>query len=190
MAQVQSLKDPNMATHVKDGLIPVGVIGGARGLKGDLRVKSYTQNPKSIGSIGILTDETGTKIFPLKVIGQQKGVVLVRIKGVEDRDAVDALKGQTLYAERDSLPQTDEDEFYFSDLKGLDVELSDGSAFGQVVEAEDFGGGPFLDVASLNHGQVLVPFTKACVPEVDLPGRRIVIDPPLGLLEAGDPEPQ
>jgi len=179
-----------MANQIKDGIIPVGVIGAARGLKGDMRVKSYTQNPKSIGSIGTLTDETGTRTFDLKVIGFQKSMVLVRIKGVEDRSAVDTLKGQTLYTARDSLPQTQEDEFYFSDLQGLDVELVDGEPFGHVVEVEDFGGGPFLDVQSLNHGQVLIPFTKASVPVVDIKGRRIVIDPPDGLLQAGDPEPQ
>jgi len=179
-----------MATSVKDGLIPVGVIGAARGLKGDLRVKSYTADPKSIGSIGTLTDETGTKVFALKVIGQQKGVVLARIKGVEDRNAVEALKGQMLYVEREGLPETEEDEYYFSDLQGLDVELVNGEPFGRVVEVEDFGGGPFLEVASLHHGRVLVPFTKASVPDVDIAGRRIVIDPPEGLLEAGDPEPQ
>ncbi|PCI38616.1 MAG: 16S rRNA processing protein RimM [Rhodospirillaceae bacterium] len=179
-----------MQNQVKAGLIPVGVIGAARGLKGDMRVKSYTAAPKSIGSIGVLFDATGTKTFDLKVIGQQKGVVLVRIKGVEDRSAVDALKGQMLYVERSVLPATDEDEFYFSDLQGLDVELVDGSHFGKVIEVEDFGGGPFLEVASANHGRVLIPFTKACVPEVDIQGQRVVIDPPDGLLEAGDPEPQ
>ena len=179
-----------MQNQVKAGLIPVCVMGGARGLKGDMRVKSYTANPKSIGSIGVLTDATGTKTYHLKVIGQQKTTVLVRIKGVEDRDAVDALKGQTLYVERSVLPETEEDEFYFSDLQGLDVELVDGSPFGKVIEAEDFGGGPFLEIASLNHGRVLIPFTKAAVPDVDIQGGRVVIDPPEGLLEAGDPEPQ
>lgn len=179
-----------MSNQVKDGLIPVGVIGGARGLKGDLRVKSYTAEPKSIGSIGVLTDCTGTKIFTLKVIGQQKGQVLVRIKGVEDRTAVDALKGQTLYVERACLPETEEDEYYFSDLVGLDVKHVDGSPFGQVVEAQDYGAGPFLEVASLEHGRVLVPFTLASVPDVNIQGGWIVIDPPEGLLEAGKPEPQ
>lgn len=179
-----------MACQIKDGLFPVGVVGSARGLKGDMRVKSYTADPKSIGSFEKLTDETGTKTFQLKVIGLQKGMVLVRIKGVEDREAVDALKGQMLYAEQESLPQVEKDEFYFSDLQGLDVELGDGEPFGRVVEVEDFGGGPFLEVASLNHGVVLIPFTKASVPVVDIAGQRIVIDPPDGLLEAGDPEPQ
>ena len=179
-----------MTETVKDGLIPVGVIGAARGLKGDLRVKSYTQDPRAIGSYGPLTDAAGTKIFKLKVIGEQKEVLLVRIKGVEDRDAADALKGQMLYVERDGLPKPDEDEFYFSDLIGLDAELVDGTPFGQVVEAADYGGGAFLEVKSLDHGRVLVPFTKAAVPNVDIAGKRVVIDPPVGLLEPGEPEPQ
>lgn len=179
-----------MTTTVKDGLIPVGVIGAARGLKGDLRVKSYTQDPRAIGSYGPLTDATGNQTFKLKVIGEQKEVLLVRIKGVEDRNAADALKGQMLYVERDGLPKPDEDEYYFSDLIGLDVELGDGSPFGQVVDAADHGGGPFLEVASRDHGRVLIPFTKACVPDVDTVGKKVVIDPPPGLLEPGEPEPQ
>jgi len=179
-----------MAMPLKNGLVPVGIIGAARGLKGDMRVKSFTADPLAIDSFGKLWDENGTKAFVVKVIGQQKGMVLVRIKGVEDRNAVDALKGQTLYAERESLPNTEADEYYFSDLQGLDVKLLDGEAFGKVVEAEDFGGGPFIEVASLAHGRVLIPFTKACVPEVDMASRQIMVDLPDGLLDPGEPEPQ
>jgi len=182
-----------MAEHpaaTPSSLICVGAIGAARGLRGDLRVKSFTADIEALGDYGPLTDETGTKTFELKVIGQQKGLVLVRIKGVNDRNAADALKGQTLYVERSRLPQPDEDEFYFSDLLGLKAELSDGAPFGKVVEAGDFGGGPFLEIAAPGHGRVLVPFTKACVPVVDIAGGRVVIDPPAGLLEPGDPEPQ
>ena len=174
----------------KEDLICVGAIGAARGLRGELRVKSFTDDIEALGAYGPLTDETGTKTFALKVLGQQKGLVLVRIKGVDNRNAADALKGQTLYIERSRLPQTDEDEFYFSDLVGLKAELVDGSAFGDVALANDFGGGPFLEVATRDHGRVLVPFTKACVPVVDIAGGRVVIDPPQGLLEPGEPEPQ
>lgn len=175
---------------VKDGLILVGVIGAARGLKGEVRVKSFTHDPKALGDYGPLTDATGTKSFALKVLGEQKGLVLVRVKGVNDRNAADALKGQTLYLERDRLPETEEDEFYFSDLLGLKAELADGKPFGDVVAADDYGGGPFLEVATRGHGRVLVPFTKACVPVVDLAQGRVVIDPPDGLLAPGEPEPQ
>ena len=181
MSEVRTLKDP---------LICVGAIGSARGLKGDVRVKSFTADPNAIGAYGPLTDETGTKTFEVKVIGQQKGMVLARIKGVDDRNAAEALNGQALYISRDSLPDTDEDEYYFSDLVGLKAIHVDGSDFGEVVEAEDYGAGAFLEVATKQHGRVLVPFTKACVPNVDLESGEVVIDPPQGLLEPGVPEPQ
>ena len=174
----------------KDGLVCVGLIGSARGLKGDLRVKSFTANAKDIAAYGALTDETGERTFELKLTGKHKDQLVVRIKGIDDRNAAEALNGQQLFAARDQLPKTEEDEFYFSDLVGLDAELIDGSPFGQVVEAEDFGGGPFIEVKAPGHGSVLVPFTKAAVPHVDLEANKVVIDPPEGLLEPGDPEPQ
>ncbi len=183
------MAEGHTATSKKD-LLCVGAIGAARGLQGELRVKSFTADIEALGDYGPLTDETGTKTFKVKVIGQQKGMALVRIQGVNDRNAADALKGQTLYIERSRLPKTDEDEYYFSDLVGLKAELVDGAPFGEVVEAEDFGGGPFLEVATPDHGRVLVPFTKASVPVVDIEGGRVVIDPPDGLLEPGQPEPQ
>ena len=174
-------------------LICVGLLGSARGLKGELRVKSFTADPRDIASYGTLTDETGNRAFELKVTGKHKGQLVVRIKGVNAREAAEALNGQKLYVERGRLPETEEDEFYFSDLAGLEAELVDGTPFGQVVQAEDYGGGPFLEVKAdreLGHGTVLVPFTKAAVPQVDLKGGKVVIDPPAGLLEPGDPEPQ
>jgi 16S rRNA processing protein RimM len=174
----------------KEDLICVGAIGAAKGLRGELRVKSFTADIEALGDYGPLTDETGAKTFEVKVIGQSKGLVVVRIKGVNDRNAADALKGQTLFMERSRLPQTEEDEFYFSDLRGLKAELVDGAPFGEVVEVEDYGGGPFLEVVAPGHGRVLVPFTKACVPVVDITGGRVVVDPPEGLLEPGEPEPQ
>lgn len=174
----------------KEGLICVGLIGSARGLKGELRVKSFTADANALASYGALTDETGEQAFELKVTGKHKEQLVVRIKGVNDRNAAEALNGQKLYMERDQLPKTDEDEFYFSDLQGLDAELVDGQPFGTVIEAEDYGGGPFLEVKAPGHGTVLVPFTKAAVPVVDIQGGKVVIDPPEGLLEPGDPEPQ
>jgi len=173
-----------------EGLICVGLLGSARGLKGELRVKSFTADANAIAKYGPLTDETGKQTFELKVTGKHKDQLVVRIKGVDDRNAAEALNGTELYISRDRLPQTDEDEFYFSDLVGLDAELTDGSPFGQVVEAEDYGGGPFVEVKAPGHGRVLVPFTKVAVPLVDIKAGRVVIDPPDGLLEPGDPEPQ
>lgn len=181
--------DPT-AQSSKDELICVGLVGSARGLKGELRVKSFTADASALASYGPLTDETGTKVFELKVTGKHKEQLVVRIKGVNDRTAAEALNGQKLYIERGLLPKPEEDEFYFSDLQGLDAELLDGTPFGRVIEADDFGGGPFIEVKTKSHGTVLVPFTKAAVPVVDVAAGRLVIDLPLGLLEPGDPEPQ
>ena len=183
------MADPRSRRPQED-LICVGLLGSARGLKGELRVKSFTADAKALAEYGTLTDESGSKAFELKVTGKHKEQLVVRIKGVEDRNAAEALNGQKLYVSRDQLPETEEDEYYFSDLAGLDAELTDGSSFGTVVEANDFGGGPFLEVKAPGHGNVLVPFTKAAVPLVDLNAGRVVIDPPEGLLEPGDPEPQ
>lgn len=177
-------------TSPRDGLICVGVIGAARGLRGELKVKSFTARPEDLGAYGPLTDAKGEKSFTVKVVGEQKGQVLVRIQGVNDRSAAEALTGQSLYIERTRLPEPDEDEFYFSDLRGLKAERPDGTPFGLVVDADDYGGGPFLEVALPGHGRVLVPFTKASVPVVDVKAGRVVIDPPEGLLEPGHPEPQ
>jgi len=173
----------------QDGLVCVGLIGSARGLKGDVRVKSYTANAPEMSAYGPLTDATGERIFEIKVVGKHKDQLVVRITGVDDRMAAEALNGQRLYAARDRLPQTEEDEFYFSDLQGLNAQLTDGTPFGQIVQAEDYGGGPFIEVKSPGHGNVLVPFTKASVPVVDLKAGRVVLDLPDGLLEPGEREP-
>ncbi len=174
----------------KNGLVLVGIVGAPRGLKGDVRVKSFTADAQGIGDYGSLTDETGTRNFDVKVIGHHKGQMVVRIKGVNDRTAAEALKAQALYIKRERLPELKEEEYYFSDLRGLQAQLKDGTSFGRVVEVEDYGGGAFLELAVPDRGRVLVPFTKAAVPVVDIAGARVVIDPPEGLLEPGEPEPQ
>jgi 16S rRNA processing protein RimM len=174
----------------KGELVCVGSIGSARGLKGELRVKSFTADAKALATYGQLTDESGERAFEVKVTGKHKDQLVVRITGVDDRTTAEALNGQKLYVERGQLPEPEEDEFYFSDLIGLAAELTDGTPFGQVIQAEDYGGGPFIEVKAPGHGNVLVPFTKAAVPQVDLKAGKVVIDPPEGLLEPGDPEPQ
>jgi 16S rRNA processing protein RimM len=103
--------------------------------------------------------------------------------GIEDRDAADALKGTYLYVQKSMLPETDEDEYYFSDLVGLRADLVDGGCLGKVKEVHDFGAGAILEVVGGTAGTVMVPFTRASVPKVDKAKGRVVIDPPVGLLE-------
>ncbi len=160
----------------------LGVIVGARGLRGELKIKSFTQVPEDIAAYGPLEDETGSRRIDLRVTGQAKGVLTARAEGVDDRTAADKLKGLRLYIGRDRLPPPDEDEYYHSDLIGLTVDAPQGS-LGTVRRIFDFGAGDVLEVAGGEFGTVMVPFTRAVVPVVDMAGGRLVVDPPDGLLD-------
>ncbi len=179
------------AEHAGASLICVGVIGAARGLKGEVRVKSFTAEPADIGAYGVLTDEAGKRDFGLRVIGRHKGQVVARIEGVADRTAAEALNGTRLFISRERLPKLEADEFYLADLVGLAARTEDGEPYGRVVLAEDYGAGPVLELelAGAEEGKkVMVAFTEAVVPEVDMEAQSLVIRPPEGLLEPPGPE--
>ena len=163
--------------------ICVGVITGAHGVRGAVRVKSFTAVPADIATYGPLADESGGRRFRLRVVGEAKGVVVAKIAGIEDRDAAEALKGLRLYVERSALPEAGEEEYYHADLLGLEAALRDGTPLGRVRAVHDFGAGDSLEIALPSGATVLVPFTRTAVPVVDLAGGRVVIDPPEGLLD-------
>ena len=172
------------------GKVCVGVITGVRGLKGDLKVKSFTSDPKDVGAYGPVSDETGGKVLELSVTGMAKDQVVVRIAGVTDRTAAEALKGMQLYVPRDALPAPEDDEYYHADLIGLVAEeagSADGAEpFGKVRSVYDFGAGDVLEVERPSGETVMLPFTRKVVPEVDLTRGRVVVDPPDGLFETPD----
>lgn len=151
----------------------VGAIVGAHGVRGQVRVKSFTDDPLDVAAYGPVEDEDRTRRFKLKVMGEAKGLVIAKLDGVDDRDAAEALRGTRLYVSRDKLPETDEDEFLYSDLVGLRAETADGSVVGTVRGVADFGAGEVLDL-----GTFMVPFTKADVPVVDIAGGRVVVVSP------------
>ena len=157
-------------------------------MRGLVRIKSFTADPMAVASYGPVSDEAGTRSFALNATGVQKGVVLAQIEGIADRDAAEALKGVRLYVDRDRLPQPEEEEFYHADLLGLDAVLPDGSPLGKVSGFHDYGAGESLEIARTGGTPVLVPFTKAAVPVIDLAARRVVIDPPAGLLDNAAPD--
>ncbi len=163
-------------------LICVGVVTGAKGIKGEIRVKSFTDPPKGLVSYGPLSDKTGTTQFEVKVTGTAKGLLITRFKGINDRTEAEKLKGVELFVQRDRLPEPEEDEFYFKDLVGLRAELEDGSTFGTVTAVENFGAGDVLEIAETVEGMVMVPFTRDVVPVVDIKAKRLVIIPPEGLM--------
>ncbi len=173
----------------------LGVIAGAHGLEGLVRIKSFTEKPADIGAYGPLFDAAGERQFALSVTGRAKGVVLARIEGVRDRTQAEALKGTRLYLPRAALPAPAADEYYYADLVGLTVELADGTVVGTVRGVENFGAGDVLDVATRPPSRsatgaggavVAVPFTRATEPVVDRDGGRIVVKPMPGLFAAED----
>ena len=161
----------------------MGVVTGAHGVRGLVRVKSFAASPDGIAAYGPLEDEAGTRRFALELAGAVKGVLLARIDGVADRNAAERLKGTRLYLPRTALPQPGEEEYYHADLLGLAVVLRDGTPLGRVCAVHAYGAGEGLEVARSDGRTVIVPFTSAAVPEVDLAGGRLVVDPPAGLLD-------
>ena len=171
-----------------DERICVGVIGAPRGVRGEVRIKSYTAEPDALARYGPLTDESGRREFRLSVVDRQGDMLVARIEGVGDRNAAEALKGIRLYVARAALPAAGEDEYYQADLIGLRAETPEGGPLGTVRAVEDFGAGPLLEIVLGDGRPVLVPFTEAVVPVVDIGAGRVVIDAPPGLLE-GPTEP-
>ncbi len=136
-----------------------------------------------VAAYGPVTDVNGERMFELEAKRMTKTQVVARIKGVMDRNAAEALQGLRVYILREVMPPTVEDEFYCEDLVGLSAETVDGKPLGNVLSLQEFGAGEMLEIGRRRGGTTLVPFTKDIVPRVDLEAKRVVIDPPPGLLE-------
>lgn len=163
--------------------ICVGQILGAHGVRGLVKLASFTEDPEAIASYGDLTDETGSRIFSVTLVGAAKDHFLAKIAGITDRDAAEALKRTELYVDREKLPPPDEDEVYHADLIGLRAELADGTAVGTVSAMLNFGAGDIIEIALPSGKKPLLPFDRETVPEIDMAAGRVVIDPPPGLSE-------
>lgn len=165
----------------------VGVVLGAHGVGGQVRLKSFTAEPAGLGGLGPLTDESGRRRYVVRSIRSAGRGLVGRIDGVADRDAAEALKGTRLFVERAALPEPEAGAYYHADLVGLRVELGDGTVIGRVRAIHDFGAGDVIELESGEGGGQgagpMVPFTAAAVPLVDIVAGRLVVDPPPGLLE-------
>jgi 16S rRNA processing protein RimM len=162
----------------EDERLCVGVIAGAHGVRGLVKIKSFTDDPADLIAYGPLTDESGARRYRVAVTGRAKGVLLARIEGVGDRDAARALSGARLYVARAALPEPEDEEYYHADLIGLAVEDRAGAPLGRVAAVQNFGAGDILEIERPDQGTLLVPFTKAAVPLVDPAGGRVVVEPP------------
>jgi 16S rRNA processing protein RimM len=149
-------------------LVLLGVITGARGVRGEVRIKPFTEAPEDIAAYGPLFDETGARRFDLVSVTPAKGGVTARIGGIDDRDAAEALKGTGLHVPREALPEAGEEAWYHDDLVGLAVKTRDGETLGRIRAVVDFGAGDLLEIEFAGRkGSDLVPFTRDYVPEVD-----------------------
>jgi len=161
--------------------ILLGTIGRAHGVQGLVRVASHTADPSDLAGYGPLSDESGRR-FALRWRGEGLAEIAEITAGgtivVADRSAAERLTNTRLYIDRDRLPPPDEDEFYLADLIGLAAVDRDGMAVGRVAAVHDYGGGASIEIERMGAPPLLLPFSRAAVPEVDIAGRRIVIEEP------------
>ena len=169
-----------MVASSPDRLVLLGVFGAPQGVRGEVRIKSYTAEAKAIGGYGPLTDATGARRFVLDALRPLKDDMLVaRLSGVSTREAAALLTGVEIFARRSQLPPPDADEFYYDDLVGLQAVTADGAALGRVSALVNYGAGDILEVKPEGAGETrLFPFTKAVATEIDFAAGRIVIAPP------------
>lgn len=160
----------------------VGAIAGAFGVRGEVRLKSFTVVPEDIADYAPLETEDGSRSFNVKITRQIKNGLAARLSGVAHKEAADALRGTQLFVPRDRLPSLPDDEFYHADLIGLKVTDTGGTPLGKVLAVHNNGADDLLELRAPGQKQtVLLPFTKEIVPTVDLAQGRIVADPPDGL---------
>jgi 16S rRNA processing protein RimM len=162
----------------------VAQIGGAHGIRGEVKLKSFTADPMAVRAYGPLTSEDGSTSFEIEALRPAKGHLVARFRGVDDRNAAERLAQVRLFVPRECLPPPADDEFYHVDLIGLAAVTAEGTEVGTVVAIHDFGAGDLLELRPAGRFlTVMLPFNALTVPLVDIGGGRIVIDPPQGLVE-------
>ena len=155
--------------------ICLGIVLGPQGLEGVVKIKSYTAHPEDIASYGPVSNETGTRQFDIRVLRATKKGLVAELSGIDDRSAAEAIKGLELFVERNALPEPDQEEYYFSDLIGLNVEKLNGQLIGKVKSMDNFGAGDVMEVELTDGGFLLLPFTRDAVPVVDIADTRVVV---------------
>jgi 16S rRNA processing protein RimM len=171
---------PRPAVKPDRNRICVARIGAAHGTSGEVRLWPFTAEPQAVGGYGALETADGARSFEIEAVRPAKDCLIARLKGVTDRSAAERLCNLDLYVPRERLPVAQHDEFYHADLIGLAVEDAGGKAIGSVVAVHNFGAGDLLEIAPAAGGDtVMLAFTAAVVPRVEIAAGRIVLDPEL-----------
>jgi 16S rRNA processing protein RimM len=167
----------NGAAPSRTDKVLVARFGAAHGVRGEVKLWSFTADPLAIADYGALESKDGKRHFVIDTVRPNKDFLIARIEGVDDRNAAEALRNVELYLPRERLPEIDEDDtWYYADLVGLAAVAPDGAAIGTVAALYNFGAGDIVEIAPAGGGKtLLLPFSEAVVPEVDVKARRIVV---------------
>jgi len=167
----------------------VARIGAAHGLRGEVRLWPFTQDPLAVRNYGALESEDGKLNFAIEELRAVKDHFIARLSGVEDRNTAEALNNVELYVPRDRLPETERGEFYHADLIGLDVVDQHGAQIGTVHALYNFGAGDIIEVMPVGTGQpVMFAFNETTVPKIDLDAKQLVLVPPAEIEVRGEDE--
>lgn len=156
--------------------ICLGAVVGVHGIRGEVKVKAFTEDERSLAKYGVVRNEDGTREFDLKIVGRSKELLRVKIKGVEDRNTAETLIGTGFYIERSRLPEPQEDEFYHADLIGLEVRGVDGEKIGIVNALYNFGAGDLIELKTADGSLEMLPFTRQYVPTIDVKNGFIIVE--------------
>ena len=168
------------------GQICVARIGAAHGVRGAVKLWTFTEDPFAVKAYGPLMTKDGARQFEVISAREAKGHLVATLKGVATREDAERLNGVELYVAREKLPATDEDEYYHADLIGLAAVNTANEPLGRVIAIHNFGAGDIIEIAPPGGTTMLLPFTNAVVPSVDVAGGRVVIELPPEI-EGDDP---
>ena len=158
--------------------ICIARIGAAHGVRGAVKLWTFTEDPLAVKAYGPLLTKDGTRSFEVATAREAKGHLVATLKGIATREDAERLNGLELYIARDRLPATDDDEYYHADLIGLAAVNAAGEPIGRVIAIHNFGAGDIIEIAPPHGATMLLPFTNAVVPTVDIPGGRVMIELP------------
>jgi len=158
--------------------ICVAAIATAHGVRGALKLRCFTEDPRDVAAYGPLFDRQGRRLFDIEIIGSAKDGVIAKATGINDREAAEALRGTELFVPRTALPEPEDGEFYYQDLQGLVVVNATAERIGIVKQVVNYGAGDLLEIASDTGETIIMPFDQETVPAVDLAKGQITVIPP------------
>lgn len=153
----------------------VARIGAAHGVRGEVRLWPFTQDPLAVTRYGPLTTKDGARSFEVMRAREAKDHLVATLKGITTRDEASRVNGVELYVTRDKLPAPDDGEYYHADLIGLRAETAQGDAVGEVIALHNFGAGDIIEIAPSSGPTLMLPFSDAVVPTIDFDGGKIIV---------------